>query len=305
MDFTVPNSLGYDMAERLTVSEVSKALLAQERLVREALSVVETIYPGLELQQVKVGVRSVAQESPYRSVLLAFVAGIYSGEIGSDMPDIIQTITQGAVDVPDNWDGLVSLLVLAILIVMGDRVRAKYWPDASEQILAREKARMLAEAEAISGIPSRKIEAAIDSKASKHPSLLENSAMDILGPAKRHHADAMSVGKKRLTKEAIAAIPSDAEMAMHEPPTQVEELEETLIQFHAHDLTRPKRWAAVVPEAFPQRLSLHLAPHLDPNELFQRREVRGDVMVTLVRNDEGGYDPKHYVLTKVESNESA
>lgn len=300
MDFVVPNSLAYDMDDRLSVAEASKALLAQERLVREALAVVEVLYPGLELQQIKVGVRSVVQESPYRSMLLAFVAGIYSGEIGADMPDLIETITSGAIDVHDNWDALVSLIVMAILIVMGDKVRAKYWPDASEQILARERDRVLAEASEVSGKSPREIENAIDKKTSQHPVLIGNSAMDILTPAKRHHARAIDVGGARMGEEAINAIPSDAEMAMFDPPTQVEELEHTLVQFEAHDLRKPKRWAAVVPDAFPQRLPLHLAPHIDPTALFQKREATGDIVMTLVRNAEGGYDPTHYVLTKVQ-----
>lgn len=305
MDFVVPNLLAYDMDGRLSVAEASKALLAQERLVREALAVVETLYPGLELQQVKIGVRSVSQESPYRSILLAFVAGIYSSEIGSDMPDLIETITGGAIDVHDKWDAMVSLLVMAILIIMGDKVRAKYWPDASEQILAREKQRLLAEAAEVGGVTPREIERAIEQKTSKHPTLIANSSMDILGPAKRHHARSLDGGRGRISKEAIDAIPSDADMAMFDPPTQVEELENTLVQFEAHDLRKPKRWAAVVPEAFPQRLSLHLAPHLDPKSLFQKREIIGDIVVTLVRNDEGSYDPTHYVLTKVEDGETA
>lgn len=305
MDFVVPNSLAYNMEGKLSVAEASRALLAQERLVREALAVVEVLYPGLELHKVNVAVRSVVQESPYRSVLLAFVAGVWSSEIGADMPDLIQTITGGAVDVPDNWDALVSLIVMAILIILGDRVRAKYYPDASEQILAREKQRFLEEAAALSGASPREIENAIEQKTSQHPSLITNSAMDILGPARRHHAQSMSVGDQQIPQGAISAIPSEADMAMFDPPTQVEELESTLIQFQAHDLTKPKRWAAVVPEAFPQRLPLHLAPHIDPQALFQKKEVMGDIVVTLVRGDDAGYEPTHYVLTKVNDADAA
>jgi len=299
MDFEVPNSLVFDMEGKLSVSEAARALLAQERLVREAFSVVEALYPGLELHKVRLAVRSIAQESPYRSLLVAFVVGVYSGEIGSDMPDIIQTISGGALDVPDNWDALVSLIVLATLIILGDKIRAKYWPDASEQILKREKQRLLAEAAAAAGVPAREIERQIEANASKHPALITNSAMDLLSPAKRHHAKAIIIGSGGIPKDAIEAMPSDADMAAFSPPTQVEELEGTIVQFQAHDLTKPKRWAAVVPEAFPQRLALHLAPHLDPDALFEKKEVVGDVVVTLVRNDHGNYDPSHYVLTRV------
>jgi hypothetical protein len=79
----------------------------------------------------------------------------------------------------------------------------------------------------------------------------------------------------------------------------MDELERVRVQFRAHDLDRGKKWAGVVEEVSPQRLPLHLAPHLLPELLFDRKEVEADVLVTSVPDAEGEYVPSLYILTRV------
>jgi hypothetical protein len=88
-------------------------------------------------------------------------------------------------------------------------------------------------------------------------------------------------------------------MAMHEPTTQVDELERVKVEFRAHDRDREKNWAATINEVSPERLPLHVAPHINKESLFERKEAFADVFVTYERDDEGAYKPTLYLLTKV------
>lgn len=301
MDFVIPNEVGYDFKDRISVSEAAKSILAQDRLFREALAVLQRVYPNLELQKIDVAVREVSHASPFRSVLVAYAVGVYSSEIGSDMPDILQTMTGGYVDVPDNVDALVSLIIVIMLICVLDKIRAKYFPDASEQLLALEKQReRLIEATANGAHVSQiAVTQSVEQVMSKRPGTIERASLDLLRPAKRHHAKALTVGHQRIESATIEALPSDAEMAMQEPQTQAEELERVIVRFRAHDLDKEKRWAATIDEVSQERLPLHLAPYIQKDGLFQRKEVLADVLTTYVRDDKGEYNPTLYLLTRV------
>lgn len=307
MDFIIPNEVGYDFEGRLSVSEAAKSILAQDRLFKEALAVLQRVYPNLELQKIDIAVRDIRHASPFRSVLVAYAVGVYSSEIGSDMPDILNTMTGGAIDVPDNLDALISLIIVIMLIMVLDKVRAKYLPDAAEQLLALEMQRnRMVEATANgANVPELAVTKSIEHIVAKRPGTIERAALDLMRPAKRHHAKALSVGHERLDSSTIEALPSDAEMAMHEPPTHVEDLERVLVKFRAHDLDKGKKWAATIDEIWPERLPLHLAPYLQKEGLFQRKEVFADVLTTYVLDDKGEYNPTLYLLTKVYDEDAA
>ena len=299
MDFVVPNEVVYDFDGRASVSEVAKSLLAQDRLLREALLVVERLYPDLDLAKIDVAVRHVTHESPFRSTLFAYVFGLYSQALGEDMPDVLETLTGGAINVSDGADSFVNIIVLFIAVYFADKIRAKLFPSEDEQVIAAEKRRLLAASASAAGVSENAMQRAVDHVANKRPGILGKAVTDFLAPAKRHHARALRSGNEEIGEDAIKAFPSDADMAAFEPPSQIDELEKVVVKFQAHDLTRPKKWAAVVEEAADNRLPLHLAPHIAPEQLFEAKDVLADVVVTSNRNDEGDYIPAFYILTKV------
>lgn len=299
MDFVIPSEVVYDFDGRASVAEVAKSLLAQEKLFREALVVVQHIYPNLELSKIDIAVRELSQASPFRTQLFAFVFGVYSQELGADMPDILETLTGGTINVSEGADSFVSVIVLLLAIYFLDKIRARVFPSTDERILAAEKERLLVAAANGAQVPRGIMQEAVEDVARKRPGILSKASIDLLTPAKRHHARALRSGGEAIGREVIEALPSDAEMAAYQPPTQTDELERTTVKFYAHDLERPKKWAAVIEEISPQRLPLHLAPHINPEALFARREALADAIVTSVRNDDGDYVPSLAILTKV------
>lgn len=299
MDFAVPSQVVYDFDGRATVSEVAKSLLAQDRLLREALGVVQELFPDLELSDIQVAVREVSHASPFRSTLMAYVVGVYSTKLGEEMPDVLNSLTGGVIDVTPGHEAFVSLIVLLIAIWVADMVRAKIYPDAAEQVLAMEKARLLQLAANEAAVAQSAMKSAVQTVISKRPGGIRKAALDFLAPAKRHKARGINSGGAGISEEAIKALPSDLDLAQYEPPTEVEELDDVIVRFRAHDLDKERNWAATIEDVSPDRRPLHLAPNVRKESLFERKEVRADVLVTSVRNNDGEYVPSFYFLTKV------
>ncbi|MEI6486539.1 MAG: hypothetical protein WCO11_09770 [Sphingomonadales bacterium] len=297
MDVTIPHSVSYDFDGRASVSEVAKVLLAQDRLVREALLVLEELFPNLTFEGTSVAVRSVTQDSPLRTNLEALVVAAYATELGQDVPDILNTLF--GVDVPDRYDSIVSVLVLLIAIWGIDWVRVKLFPGKKEPALLTERERLLIAAASRAAVSRDHMEEAVENTLGKHKRSIMKAAAELLAPAKRHNARAVNSGTTSISEQAIAAIPSDVELAQYEPPTITEEAEGVIVQFRAHDLDKNKAWAATIEAIAPERKPLHLAPDIKPEPLFSQTQVKADVLVTSIRDAEGEYVPSLYYLQRV------
>lgn len=309
MEYHVPTQFTYEFEGRATVSEVAKALTAQEKLFREAILVLEECFPQLSVQQVSVVVREVTQNSPLRHRLEGILlAGVQQGLI-DDMPvDLLQTLF--GINVPDSYDSFVSVLILIVALWGAEKVlqrlkRAKdeyeqKTLDRREQALAEERHRLIEEASHKVHIPEDQLAEAVAAVLSKRKVSVGNQSMDFLRPARRHNANAISTpGGTEIGKEALSALPSDVEMADLRPPTQTEPYEGVTVKFFAHDRENPKRWAASIAEVADGRRALHLAPDIDAEELFTRDRVKADVLVTSVLDNEGDYQPSVYYLARV------
>lgn len=297
MNIVIPHSTEYDFEGRASVDEVARSLTAQEKLVREALSVLEELFPNLSLEKPTVTVRAVAQDSPLRTNLEALVVAAYATELGQDVPDILDTLF--GIDVPDRYDSVVSVLVLLIAIWGIDWVRAKVFPGKKAAELERERDRLLKKAADRTAVTQDHMEEAVERTLRKHKRSVMKASADFLEPAKRHKARAVKVAGAEIGREAIEAMPSDVELAQYEPPTEIREIERVMVHFRAHDLDRNKAWAATIEDVSPSRRPLHLAPDVRPEQLFEKSEVLADVLVTSNLDSEGEYSPTFYYLQKV------
>lgn len=309
MDFRVPSEITYDFQDRATVSEVAKALLAQEKLFREAVLVIQECFSELEIEHVSVTVREVSQNSPLRHRIEGYIIAALSPGLTKDMPeDILQTLF--GYDVPDTYDGFVTIIVLIISLWGAEKViqrlkRAKDDFDKAnlekrERKLADDRKRLMEDAADKAGISDDQLEDAINRVLLKRKVSVGNQSMDFLAPARRHGANAIVTPQGvEIGRDTLMSLPSDVEMASHKQPTETEWYESVVVKFYAHDLENPKRWAASISDVAEGRKALHLAPDIDAAGLFTRDSVRADVLVTSVLDNDGNYQPSIYYLAKV------
>ena len=278
MDLIIPHSVTYDFDGRASVAEVAKSLVAQEKMVKDALAILEMVFPNLSFDKPVVSVREVSQSSPLRTYLTTAVIAVYGQELGEDVPDILNTLF--GVDVPDSYDSIISVLVLLIAVFGAEWLWRKIATEVKDlRELRAERARLLTLAANQASVTEDHLEEAIDRVLSKHKRSVMKASADFLEPAKRHKARAISVPGAEIGTEAIKELPSDVDMAKYEPPTEMREIENAIVRFRAHDLDKNKAWAATIDEISPDRRPLHLAPDVRPEQLFERAEVRANVLV--------------------------
>lgn len=297
MELTIPHSVVYDFEGRATVQEVAKSIVAQDRLVREALAVLEEVFPDLTFEKPTVSIRAVSQDSPLRTTLETLVVAAYAPALGEDVPDILKTLF--GINVPDQYDSIVSVLVLLIAIWGVEWLYSKLFPGKKKPELEQEKGRLLQDASNRAAVTEEHLEEAVERVLAKRKRSVIKASADFLEPAKRHKAKAVTVGRTAISERAIEAMPSDIELAQYEPATEIQEIEKAAVRFRAHDLDKNKAWAATIEEVSPLRRPLHLAPDVRPEQLFDKVEIRADVLVTYVLDAEGEYVPSLYYLQKV------
>lgn len=302
-DIVVTHGVTYDFDGRATVAEVAKSLVAQEKLVREAFAVLEEVFEHLAFETPRVELREAIQNSPLRTTMTALVVAAYATPLGEDVPDILNTLF--GVNVPDTYDSIVSVLVLLIALWGIDKVRAKLFPGKKEPDLAAERERLLIDASNRASVTHDQMEEAIEKALKKHKRSVMKASADFLEPAKKHKARSIKVAGAEIGQKAIEAMPSDIDLAQYEPPAEFEVFENVVVKFRAHDLDRNKAWAATVEDASPNRRPLHLAPDVRPEQLFEKKEVRGDVLVTSHLDANGDYVPSLYYLQKVHDDQSS
>lgn len=303
MDITIPHTVVYDFDGRASVAEVAKSLVAQERLVREALRVLEEVFPNLTIEASRIEFRGATQNSPFTTNMSALIVAVYASELGEDMPDIIQTLF--GYDVPDSYDSIVSVLVLLIAIWGIDWVRQKIFPGKKEKELTAERDRLLEQASNRASVTQDQMEEAIEKALKKHKRSVMKAAADFFEPAKKHKARAVKAANAEVGEKALEAMPSDIDLAQYEPPAEFEQLEGVTVHFRAHDLDKNKAWAATIDEVSSNRRPLHLAPDVRPEQLFDKKEIKGDVLVTSQLDVNGEYVPYLYYLQKVYDDEPA
>lgn len=303
MDLEIPHSVTYDFDGRATVEEVSKSLLAQEKLVREAFAVLDELFPNLTFGATRIEFREASQNSPFKTALYAIVAASYAPALGEDVPDLLNTLF--GVDVHNSYDSVVSVLVLVIAIWGIDEVRKKLFVGKKQPELEAEKQRLLAAAANKTYVTQDQLEEVLDKTLKKHKRSVMKAAATFLEPAKRHKARSITVtGGEVIKQKAIEAMPSDIDLAQYEPPTEFSEHENVIIKFRAHDLDKNKAWAATIEDISSSRRPLHLAPDVRPEQLFDKVSIRGDVLVTSTLDADGEYVPNLYYLQKVHEDQS-
>ncbi|WP_371346499.1 hypothetical protein [Ancylobacter sp. IITR112] len=297
MQVAIPHSITYDFDASASVSEVTRALVAQEKLLRESLVVLTEMFPNLDIESVRVSVRNVSQESPLHQTLQAIIVGAYSPEIAEEMPDIINALT--GYDVPDSFDGLISVLVL-LLALYGVEWLFKRMRKAISPVLSRQRKRLTEQAAYRAGVTEASIERAVERALSKRERATSSAAIDLLRPGQRHGARSISSGDyAKLEREVLDEVPTEAEMAAIEPETKSADIDNIDVEFRRHDLDKPTGWAAVIDIVSKDRVALHLAPHINPASIFDQKSVKADVTVTYVSNITGEYKPSLYYIRQI------
>jgi len=280
--------------------------LSQERLVRDAVAIFAGCFPGLEIEDVKVNFVSVSQESPLKEILATAVVLGFQTDLEKEVPDLIRQLT--GTDVPDRYDTMVTVFVLIAAIYGASYLRQRFSRRGEAKELPSEYERLINVAGDYIHVTPDTVEESVEKHLGRgRKRATARAARDFFSPAQRHRARSIkSGGDLEIPKNVIDEIPTDVDIAAFDTETDSYPLEDTAILFEAHDRCRHKTgWAAIVPAVSAARKIMHIDPSVNVDELFTKRQIRGDVIVFSEADDDGEYQPKLYYLQGVNLDDDA
>jgi len=303
MEINLSHGVTYQIRDNAPVSDVAASLLANEKLIYFAAEILEGCVEGLSVDVSKIKVKEVSNSSPLKELLAFAIVVKYQDDLDKEVPDLIRNLT--GLDVPDSYDSLVTVLVMIAAIYAVDGVYRKIFPGKVPNALEAEYAKHTKAASDVMDISPEKVRASVDAKLGKKklPSLIK-AGIDFIRPSKRENATIEGLGGHEIGSDAIREVPRDVDFLIEDEASYT--IENVTIDVHSQDRDyHRKGWAAVVKSVSDKRLKMDLIPSIDPDSLWGKTKIVGDIVVMQKKDDNGDYVPKSFYLTSVsEASES-
>lgn len=307
MEVTLLHDIEYEVTEPVAVEDLIKSLEANARLMRNAGTLLTAIAPGLQIEPQRISVVRLSQDSPLKE-LLAFATVItYQKELEEEVPSLIEAIT--GFEVSDRYDTLVTVLVMLIAIYGISKAFETIFPGRDKGALDSAAGALLRRAARITGVAARRIHDAIEVLfTGRHRRALVGASQRVFAPTRNQPSASIrsSTGDVLVSPAAVrdaqgaAGIPYDPED--EDAPNTVAEFHRDMrIIVHAMDRDRKRLgWAGHIPSLFDERIPMHLEKSLDPEALFGRGDITGDVLLTLEEDENGDMRPKEFLLIQAD-----
>lgn len=306
----VNHFIEYGVQDAVPVSQVVESLLANERLVRHACLVLEELYPGLRVRAQLVSVSSISQESPLREWFASLLVVSYQDDLTETVPPLVADflgteLLDGIV--PDKYQELVTVLVMLGAIWGVSKAYTHLFPDRKSNNLDRENTRLINVAGDLVMVDPEHITRALEKAGEdKQAKGLRQAAQRFFAPARQERNVPISSqgGGATISAEAVQEAQSvygydDVEDETPEVP-EPEFHSEVEIVIHAMDRDKGKTgWAGHIHNLFDKRSRMKLDKSIQPESLFGKAKILGDVLVEYAFNDEGEPEPVQFILLRV------
>jgi hypothetical protein len=98
--------------------------------------------------------------------------------------------------------------------------------------------------------------------------------------------------------QSASGIPFEPDAA-DEPKTYSQFHRDVRVILHAMDKDHKRRgWAGHCPDLFDDRIPMHLEKTIEPESVFGKGEVRGDILLTSEEDENGDMKPKEFLLVQ-------
>lgn len=293
MERTFEHSVTYTNTGRVPVADVAASLVANERLMREALEVIQDLFPGLEITDIEVSFRRASSESPLQEAIVAVTNIIYQGDIDTRIPKAITDLT--GIVIPKSYDSMVTLITIGLTTygIHWLLSKAGKKDQPSDLTVQGNFNQIVVVGRDLIGVDEDSLRGAIQRRYEKSRGpILARRVLEMIRPAQRENGAAITGGGVKIAPETVAAAPlGPVADDMDNNETQ-ESYTDQIIVIHATDLDSHKTgWAGHLPGIWEKRVPMRLFPAIDPHLLFGKAEVTGDVIVVSKKNQDGDYIP--------------
>ncbi len=288
----------YDIKGNASVADVANSLLANERLMRYAGIILEDCIDGFKVESIDVKVSKVTHNSPLAEALIGILIVAYQRDLVKEVPPIIEHFL--GVKVSDKYKTIVTVLSMAIAIYGASAAAKAVFPDKETTNLDKEYKALTYIAGDYISMPQARIEHSISTNLSGPiKQQVKKTGIDFFRPSKKEGVEILGPMGLKISKEAVQETPSDFDMSLEDDLEQYP-LQDVIIEIRAQDKDRKKQgWYAVINDVTEKRLKMQIYPTIDPNSIFGRDSIKGDVIVVNKKNTDGSYQPSMYHLVKI------
>jgi len=292
----------YDTKGTTPVSLIAKSLLANEALLREVGDLLEGCVPGLSVDKIEVTLRTVSQESPLRELFFVGLVVAFQKDLEEEVPALVEKFT--GVHVPDQYDTVVTLLVMILLFYGADYAYRRVVVGAAPRKIKHMLDGLIADTSKVTGKPETEIRRVLETKYGQGKiRKLAESAVQFFSPAKREKGAGVIAKPVFVPPDVVEEVPSLAEFdgAAEEVTKEMPDVE---IELHAQDMDRRKLgWAGVIREVSEDRLRMQLYPTIPPEKIYRKDRIRGDVIVVSKQQPDGSHKPYLFHLVRLTDDE--
>jgi hypothetical protein len=207
--------------------------------------------------------------------------------------------------VPEHYNSLITVLVMMIAIYGISKVLEILFPERKKTELDENYRSLTVIAGDIISASPETIDAAIRGRFSgKKPNQLASFVKGFFAPAEGH-PDTKIVstnGRAQISSKALQEIPL---LSIPDVPETQETTDNVFendkrIVIHAMDMDRSKSgWAGHMPDLFDDRVPMKLDKTIDPQSLFAKRQIRGDVLIGYDVDEAGKRTPREIHLLRI------
>jgi len=135
-EIRLPFSISYQTEGVTPVADVIAALEATDALMRDAVSLLPSLYKGLKVEKCSLNVHKLTQESPLREYFLLALVVAFQDDLVGEVPPVIEDLFK--VTVNDRYDTIVTVIFM-IVVFYGAGLAVDLVKKAVSDSLPREK----------------------------------------------------------------------------------------------------------------------------------------------------------------------
>ncbi len=298
MDLLVPHSIEYEVTGPVTIDEIISTLQANADLIQEVGPLLERLVPGLTVERISLQVRQIESGS-LREVFFAALVVAFQEDLKKEVPPLIEKLF--GTHIASEYNALLTISVLVLLFYGADFIYRATTKNLGAMKLKKQHQEMVHELSVTLGVSEKQIRDFFEERYGKPSRIkrLADATAKFFRPSRRQNNAPVKVGGKRIESDVVAEVPSDVQIEAIEKLQTSELVESVEIELHAKDKDREKSgWAGVIPSISTKRLRMLLNPPIEPEEVWGREVIVGDIM--LVKEQKGDvFEPVEFHLTRI------
>ncbi len=307
MDVTLWHGIEYDVDAPVAVEDLIKSLEANAKLLHRSADLLADLFPGLKFEPKQISVVRLSQESPLTELFAYATVMAYQKELEKEVPHLIEQLT--GIHVSGDYSTLVTVVVMLIAVHGIAKAFDALFPGRDKTAITETHESLVQKVATMTGVAASRIRDALNVlfTGRQHRGTILAS-QKVFAPARgqvrasirtRETHDILVPPEAVSLAQSAAGIPYEGSPADETPKTAAEFHRNVKIILHAMDKDRKKLgWAGHVPSVFDDRIPMHLEKSQNPETIFGKSEITGDILLTREEDENGDMQPKEFLLVQ-------